>query len=840
MLQRVLRVTPQIDAAVALIGMGFTSAAQIARRGRQQFFLVATQAGLTKPEANRVYNAAAQRYAQSVSLYTQFHRDSLGLWPKAIGQTSDLNGPVQQAVQRDQSLATLFGSQDYCETDDCTSVLSPAAYLCDLLLWLRNHPQAGNKTALDALDARRADIRHLLLNCPNTDIELPYIDLVIELLADLVSPPADPNSTINPIWKQTSAGKTPVQLHAAPEYFNQPAFTALFGASYPQTLPYSAGLDELRTCTQALGMPLWQLRLALLPLHAPTVAQQAAVAAERFGMPPHMVDLVVTADFVTAAIAWNTAAPPTDLVTVPAFLQGASLTYESLQELLQIAWVQGGLGIAIQGVNDLCDTSVQTLAPGPLDAGFLDRAHRFVVLWQATGDRMWELGLLLAAPAIGNGTLDTAALGRLIEFRRLRDATTLAVDAQLAFYQDIDTASHRDPDGTPTTSLYARLFLSPTVVAVAPDADLAALATGGAIADPVLAHHLPAIQAALGIAATDAARLFALTNNQLTLANLGTLYRVSALATASRFAIADLLRAAQLLSPAAATPAAALAPLFASPAATLSFLNQASVIRSSPLSIDALTYLMTPPPWTTTTQMTTADITAALVAVQQAIVAAAGVNIQGAAIAAVAANAHRPSDAGIANDVTALVLQTLQVPGTGRTLLSWLTDPALTTLVGGVLPTITQAAFPNQFLAIQQFDKCAILTRQLRLVAADMAWLLANAAVYGGLDLTQLPVAPAQPAPGLTPLLTTLLLVKLARSFTAAPPASPIQTLYDLIGGVASGAIVNEAGAQAALATISGWQLGDIVAFAAALGFAFPADYEAPRPTTRCVRWPRS
>src|SRR5208282_998878 len=93
----------------------------------------------------------------------------------------------QQAIQRDQTLAMLFGTEDYCATDDCTSVLSPAAYLCDLLLWLRNHPQ-GSGTALDVLDRRRPDIRHLLLNCPNSDTELPYIDLVIELLADKVSP----------------------------------------------------------------------------------------------------------------------------------------------------------------------------------------------------------------------------------------------------------------------------------------------------------------------------------------------------------------------------------------------------------------------------------------------------------------------------------------------------------------------------------------------------------------------------------------------------------------------------------------------------------------------------
>ena len=111
-----------------------------------------------------------------------------------MGQISDRDQAVQQALDRDPSLATLFGSQDYCATDDCTSVLSPAAYLCDLLMWLRNHLQ-GTQTALDVLDSRRPDIRHLLLNCPNADTELPYIDLVNELLADKISPAMDSATT---------------------------------------------------------------------------------------------------------------------------------------------------------------------------------------------------------------------------------------------------------------------------------------------------------------------------------------------------------------------------------------------------------------------------------------------------------------------------------------------------------------------------------------------------------------------------------------------------------------------------------------------------------------------
>ena len=120
------------------------------------------------------------------------------------------------------------------------------------------------------------------------------------------------------------------------------------------------------------------------------------------------------------------------------------------------------------------------------------------------------------------------------------------------------------------------------------------------------------------------------------------------------------------------------------------------------------------------------------------------------------------------------------------------------------------------------------MVRGLRLVASDLTWLLASAAAYGGLDLTRLPVTAAQPAISLPPLLTTFLVIKLARLWTAAAPSSAVQTLYDVIGGVSGGTLADAAQAQGALAAITGWPLTDIAAFTTALGFTFPGNYTQP------------
>ena len=114
--------------------------------------------------------------------------------------------------------------------------------------------------------------------------------------------------------------------------------------SLPAYAPLYAGLDELRAALQQSGVPLWQLRQALLPLNNPPV-RQAEVAAERFAMTPRDLDIVTTPNVGESFLSkvWNVASPGDDLAPVPAFLQAAILDYDLLRELLKIDWVQAEL-----------------------------------------------------------------------------------------------------------------------------------------------------------------------------------------------------------------------------------------------------------------------------------------------------------------------------------------------------------------------------------------------------------------------------------------------------------------------------------------------------------------
>jgi len=80
------------------------------------------------------------------------------------------------------NLQRLFGSQDYCECAHGASLYGPAAYLADLLQMLARGAKVNGKTALDVLLDRRPDLAEIDLTGDNTDITLPYIDLVLEIL----------------------------------------------------------------------------------------------------------------------------------------------------------------------------------------------------------------------------------------------------------------------------------------------------------------------------------------------------------------------------------------------------------------------------------------------------------------------------------------------------------------------------------------------------------------------------------------------------------------------------------------------------------------------------------
>lgn len=128
----------------------------------------------------------------------------------ALGQASITQEASTARYEPTPNWPAMFGSVDYCECIHCNSITSPAAYLVDLLDWMKTLPSgiengdapgpisAANHalessgwgddewttptTMHELLVRYRPEIERIALNCTNTETEVPSIDIANELL----------------------------------------------------------------------------------------------------------------------------------------------------------------------------------------------------------------------------------------------------------------------------------------------------------------------------------------------------------------------------------------------------------------------------------------------------------------------------------------------------------------------------------------------------------------------------------------------------------------------------------------------------------------------------------
>ena len=130
-----------------------------------------------------------------------------------------------------------------------SSILSPSAYLVDLLHYLDQPATASGANPQTILFGRRPDLQFLPLTCENTETALPYIDVANELLEYFVA-----NGLKIDGFQGFDTGDqvTSAELIAAPQNVNDAAYTALQGAFFPAPLPFNRPLALLRGQMAAL------------------------------------------------------------------------------------------------------------------------------------------------------------------------------------------------------------------------------------------------------------------------------------------------------------------------------------------------------------------------------------------------------------------------------------------------------------------------------------------------------------------------------------------------------------------------------------------------------------
>ncbi len=285
MLNRLHQITPSDESLKSLHDIGLTSAHDIATLPHETFlgryghlFPSLDEAKLVHRKAQQVHSTAVNFFSMAKSL-----ANSPGVF--AISPSPQhREASTQNLVKQFPTMEGLFGSLDFCECEDCRSVLSPAAYLVELFQfldpnsthwrafladWRGTHNQAPypfrdhleeksylsdwsqrnpgkphprtERTPYEVLIERRPDLPNLPLTCANTNTVMPYIDIVNEVLEYFVV-----HNTLDAGSGHDTGEATSPELLAEPQNILPLAYDHLKQAKYPLTLPFDLWLETVR------------------------------------------------------------------------------------------------------------------------------------------------------------------------------------------------------------------------------------------------------------------------------------------------------------------------------------------------------------------------------------------------------------------------------------------------------------------------------------------------------------------------------------------------------------------------------------------------------------------
>jgi hypothetical protein len=255
-LHRTIQMTPNDSAMAAMLSANLDSAYAVLRYNQANFLRAFAGSLGGADTATSIYQRARQIHGASLNVAISYAnaRNALN-----FGGSSQVMGgisaPSAGSTAAAATLETLFGSLDTCDCDDCESILSAAAYLVDLLHYLDQPPPAGStdENPQTVLFGRRPDLQYLPLSCENTNVALPYIDVVNETLESFV---AEGGSLANFQGFDTGDTLTSAELLAVPQNINNAAYVTLQDSFFPTPLPFNRPLALLRQHIGALNLSL--------------------------------------------------------------------------------------------------------------------------------------------------------------------------------------------------------------------------------------------------------------------------------------------------------------------------------------------------------------------------------------------------------------------------------------------------------------------------------------------------------------------------------------------------------------------------------------------------------
>ena len=219
-------------------------------------------------------------YATALMAFGRYNLSFSGATPAAISRAVPDPGSIASLPD----LQALFGSLDSFQCADCQSVYSPAAYLVDQLQYLSGFAAttAGVTppfpttvtTAAKALLVRRPEIQYVALDCNNTNVTIPYIDVVNEILEAAIA-------RRQSLGQRQSTRRALRQSRALPQQTQPAVASAAYAATATAVFPLSLPFDVNFAATTAFISALGTSYAALLNLF-PNAVSAAVIAGPRW------------------------------------------------------------------------------------------------------------------------------------------------------------------------------------------------------------------------------------------------------------------------------------------------------------------------------------------------------------------------------------------------------------------------------------------------------------------------------------------------------------------------------------------------------------------------------
>ncbi len=352
-LKRILQVSPSPKAMSGLFNNNFSSINEIAAIPKEIFKKKYSET-LGEEETEIIHQRAVSINAYNeytlLNLHQFVHEPTFAM----VGGSMNPFESTKEAFLIEEAIngaipewRQMVGNLDFCECKHCRSMLSPAAYLVDLMHHYLNKGADANEVdgvkPLEVLLSRRPDIAHLELTCDNTNTLIPYVDLVNEILEYYVQHDSMTGITAEEV--RNTENVTPAELQASPQFHQVEAYRILSQSIFPFKLPYHQPLDVIHIYLDHLKSSRYELIDVLHP-NKPAELTEVLVM-EYLGLDPLSYQIIIGEEITLPDEAVPLSLPrfygfasdepnwKEKIIRVPELLNRTGIKYKELISLLK-------------------------------------------------------------------------------------------------------------------------------------------------------------------------------------------------------------------------------------------------------------------------------------------------------------------------------------------------------------------------------------------------------------------------------------------------------------------------------------------------------------------------